>query len=398
MFTLNSKNDDIIIYAETIEQEAISQILAMANSPIGEDAHIRIMPDAHAGKGCVIGTTMKYNGKVCPNIVGVDIGCGVIAYKLNQSDIDLERLDRVCHEVVVSGQAAREEAIAVDVQDDILPHLFCWEALHNKDYLYRSLGTLGGGNHFIELNRSEDGTYWLLVHSGSRNLGKQVAEYYQQLAEDTIKERFEAEKFGLIDTLKKQGRQAEIAGELAKLKRPPATGLEYLQGGNVKDYLHDMALCQYWASLNRDHIALSIALAMDWTFSEVIISVHNYIDIKNNIIRKGAISAQKNEMCLIPLNMRDGTLICRGKGNPEWNYSAPHGAGRLMSRSKAKELISLEDFQETMKDVYSSTVCQATIDEAPFAYKDMEEIMNAIEPTVEIIERIIPVYNFKATS
>ena len=198
--------------------------------------------------------------------------------------------------------------------------------------------------------------------------------------------------------LKKQGRQAEIAGELAKLKRPPATGLEYLSGDIVEDYLHDMAICQEWAEVNRDTIAKDIIYAMNWDYMRVIQSVHNYIDIDAAIIRKGAIAARKNELCLIPLNMRDGTLICRGKGNPEWNYSAPHGAGRLMSRSKAKELISLEDFQETMKDVYSSTVCKATIDEAPFAYKDMEEIMNAIEPTVEIIERIIPVYNYKATS
>lgn len=253
-------------------------------------------------------------------------------------------------------------------------------------------------NHFIELNRSEDGSYWLLIHSGSRNLGKQVAEYYQQLAEDVTKDRFKAEKLDLIESLKMQGRQAEISTELAKLMRPPATGLEYLQGGNVKDYLHDMAICQTWASFNRALIAKNIIDLMNWEVIERIESIHNYIDIENSIIRKGAISAQEDELCFIPLNMRDGTLICRGKGNPEWNYSAPHGAGRLMSRAKAKKLISLKDFQETMKDVYSSTVCQATIDESPFAYKDMKEIMNAIEPTVEIIERIIPIYNFKATS
>lgn len=398
MFTLNSKYDDVVIYAETIEQEAISQITQMANSPIGEDAHIRIMPDAHAGKGCVIGTTMQFNGKVCPNIVGVDIGCGVLAYHLTCTEVDLEKLDKVCREVIVSGQAAREKAVFLQYQTDILSDLYCWEYLHNKEYLYQSLGTLGGGNHFIELNQAKDGLYWLLVHSGSRNLGKQVAEYYQKLAENTIKERFEAEKLNLIDTLKKQGRQAEIAGELAKLKRPPATGLEYLSGDLVEDYLHDMAICQEWAEVNRDTIAKDIINAMNWDYIKVIQSVHNYIDIDAAIIRKGAIAARKDELCLIPLNMRDGTLICRGKGNPEWNYSAPHGAGRLMSRSKAKELISLEDFQDSMKDVYSSTVCKATIDEAPFAYKDMEEIMNAIEPTVEIIERIIPVYNYKATS
>ena len=398
MFTLNSKYDIVTIYAETIEQEAVSQITQMANSPIGEDAHIRIMPDAHAGKGCVIGTTMKFNGKVCPNIVGVDIGCGVLGYKIAQKDVDLEKLDKVCREVIVSGQAAREEIVESKLQENLLPKLWCWEDLRHKEYLYQSLGTLGGGNHFIELNKDEEGNYWLLIHSGSRNLGKQVAEYYQKLAEHSLVDEHLALRADLIEFLKRQGRQDEIEAELAKVPRRPATGLEYLQGGNVKDYLHDMAICQAWASFNRALIAKDIIDAMQWEVVNRIESVHNYIDIENSIIRKGAISAQKDELCFIPLNMRDGTLICRGKGNPDWNYSAPHGAGRLMSRAKAKELISLEEFQDSMKDVYSSTVCKATIDEAPFAYKDMEEIMNAIEPTVEIIERIIPVYNYKATS
>lgn len=398
MFTLNSKYDDVVIYAETIEQEAISQITQMANSPIGEDAHIRIMPDAHAGKGCVIGTTMKFNGKICPNIVGVDIGCGVVAYHLTCTDIDLDRLDRVCREVIVSGQAARDKAVYLQMQADTLSELYCWKYLHKKDYLYKSLGTLGGGNHFIELNRAEDGSYWLLIHSGSRNLGKQVAEYYQKLAEQVIVNEHLAVRADLIESLKMQGRQSEIEVELAKVPRRPATGLEYLEGGNVKDYLHDMDICQVWAQSNREIMAKDIINAMGWEYDRTIESIHNYIDLDAVIIRKGAIAARQDELCLIPLNMRDGTLICRGKGNPEWNYSAPHGAGRLMSRSQAKELISLEDFQESMKDVYSSTVCKETIDESPFAYKDMEEIMNAIEPTVEIIERIIPIYNFKATS
>lgn len=398
MFTLNSKYDEVIIYAETIEQEAISQITQMANSPIGEDAHIRIMPDAHAGKGCVIGTTMKFNGKICPNIVGVDIGCGVVAYHLTCTDIDLDRLDKVCREVIVSGQAARDKAVYLQMQADTLSELYCWKYLHKKDYLYKSLGTLGGGNHFIELNRAEDGSYWLLIHSGSRNLGKQVAEYYQKLAEQVIVNEHLAVRADLIESLKMQGRQSEIEVELAKVPRRPATGLEYLEGGNAKDYLHDMDICQVWAQSNREIIAKDIINAMDWEYNGVIESIHNYIDLSSETVRKGAISAQKNELCLIPLNMRDGTLICRGKGNPDWNYSAPHGAGRIMSRAKAKELISLEDFQDTMKDVYSSTVCRETIDESPFAYKDMEEIMTVIEPTVQIIERIISIYNFKATS
>lgn len=395
---MNSKYDEVKVYAETIEDEAISQITSIANSPLGEDAHIRIMPDAHAGKGCVIGTTMKFNGKVCPNIVGVDIGCGVLGYKIAQRNVDLEKLDKVCREVIVSGQAAREKIVKPELQKELLPRLFCWDRLRHKEYLYQSLGTLGGGNHFIELNKDQKSNYWLLIHSGSRNLGKQVAEWYQKLAERTIVDDHFALRADLIESLKMQGRQEEIEVELAKIPRRPVTGLEYLEGGNVKDYLHDMAICQTWASFNRVLIAKDIIDAMQWEVVSRIESVHNYIDIKNSIIRKGAISAQKDELCFIPLNMRDGTLICRGKGNPDWNYSAPHGAGRIMSRAKAKELISLEEFQDSMKDVYSSTVCEATIDESPFAYKDMEEIIRAVEPTVEICERLIPIYNYKATN
>ena len=398
MQEFETKNGTVKVYAVTCEEECIKQILAIANSPLGENADIRLMPDAHAGKSSPIGCTMKFNGRICPNVVSVDIGCGVLAYHLTCTEVDLEKLDKVCREVIVSGQAAREKAVSLQYQTDILSDLYCWEYLRNKEYLYQSLGTLGGGNHFIELNKDEEGNYWLLIHSGSRNLGKQVAEYYQKLAEHSLVDDHLALRAELIDTLKRQGRQDEIEVELAKVPRRPATGLEYLQGGNVKDYLHDMAICQAWASFNRALIAKDIIDAMQWEVVNRIESVHNYIDIENSIIRKGAISAQKDELCLIPLNMRDGTLICRGKSNPEWNYSAPHGAGRLMSRSKAKELISLEEFQDSMKDVYSSTVCKETIDESPFAYKDMEEIMNAIEPTVEIIERIIPVYNYKATS
>lgn len=253
-------------------------------------------------------------------------------------------------------------------------------------------------NHFIELNRAENGSYWLLVHSGSRNLGKQVAELYQGLAVSILKDQKTAEKLDLIESLKLQGRQSEIELELSLLKEYVPNGLEYLYGGNARDYLHDMAICQVWANENRRIIAEDIIKGMNWGYVDRIESIHNYINLEDGFIRKGAIAAHKGVPCLIPLNMRDGTLICVGKGNEDWNYSAPHGAGRLMSRGRAKKEIKLEDFQEAMKDVYSSTVCQATIDESPFAYKDMEEIMKAVEPTVDIVERIIPVYNYKATS
>ena len=253
-------------------------------------------------------------------------------------------------------------------------------------------------NHYIELNKDSDDALWLVVHSGSRNLGKQVAEWYQKRAEQITVDDHLALRADLIESLKMQGRQDEIEAELAKVPRRPETGLEYLEGGNVRDYLHDMKICQEWASDNRRIIAEELIKAMNWGYTNIVESIHNYIDIENQIIRKGAISAQKDEVCLIPLNMRDGTLLCVGKGNEDWNYSAPHGAGRLMSRSKAKQEVSLEAFKDSMKDVYSSTVCEATIDESPFAYKDMEEIMHAVEPTVEIYERLIPIYNYKATN
>ena len=253
-------------------------------------------------------------------------------------------------------------------------------------------------NHYIELNKDSDDALWLIIHSGSRNLGKQVAEWYQNLAVCTLQDQYTAKKFDLIESLKVQGRYGEIQEALSKLEKPPITGLEYLEGGNVKMYLHDMEICQAWAADNRRLMAEELIKAMNWGYTSIVESVHNYIDIENEIIRKGAISAQKNESCLIPLNMRDGTLLCVGKGNEDWNYSAPHGAGRLMSRSKAKQEVSLEAFKDSMKDVYSSTVCEATIDESPFAYKDMEEIMRAVEPTVEIYDRLIPIYNYKATT
>jgi RNA-splicing ligase RtcB len=398
MQILTTKNGVIKIYAETFEEDCLEQVLKIANSPLGEDANMRLMPDMHLGKTSPIGCTMKFNEKVCPNIVSVDIGCGVVAYQLAQRNIDLEQLDKFCRTKVVSGQNVRSKAVNLQMQEGWLPDLYCWDALKNHDRLYKSLGTLGGGNHFIELNRAENGSYWLLVHSGSRNLGKQVAEFYQELAEVTFKDRINAEKLDLIESLKLQGRQSEIQAELAKIKEYIPNGLEYLCGGNAKDYLHDMAICQVWANENRRIIAEDIIKGMNWGYVDRIESIHNYINLEDGFIRKGAIAADKGMSCLIPLNMRDGTLICIGKGNEDWNYSAPHGAGRLMSRSKAKQEVSLEAFKDSMKDVYSSTVCEATIDESPFAYKDMEEIMRAVEPTVEIIERIIPIYNYKATT
>ncbi|MBQ0014674.1 MAG: RtcB family protein [Oscillospiraceae bacterium] len=358
MHTIDSDYGVVKIFAKTIENEAIEQIKTIANSPIGENAHIRIMPDAHAGAGCVIGTTMKFNGRVIPNVVGVDIGCGVDAYYIGECKPNLEKLDNVCRNVLVSGMNARSKAIEPRWQEDfILSNLWCKEGLQKIEWIKNSLGTLGGGNHYVELNESKNG-YWLVVHSGSRNLGKQVAEYWQKIAKENN---------------------------------------GYLEGELASHYLDDMGLVQLWARANREYISNTICEEMEWDITYSISSIHNYIDFKDNYVRKGAISAHEGQLCIIPLNMRDGSLICIGKGNSDWNYSAPHGAGRLMSRSQARKTLKLEDFKESMEGIYSSTVCQETIDEAPFVYKDMGEIMEAIKPTVEIVERIIPIYNFKAT-
>lgn len=395
MFELNSKYGEVKIFAETIEQGAISQIISIANSPLGEDAHIRIMPDAHAGKGCVIGTTMKYEGKICPNIVGVDIGCGVLAIPFKEK-IDLDKFDEVCHKVLVSGRAAREEAIFPEFQDGLYSQLLCWDNLKNHDWIYKSLGTLGGGNHFVELNIG-DSYNWLVIHTGSRNLGKQVADFYQLRTQEHWAEVGKEDCLALINHLKSIGEEYRIQEELKKIARHNPSELDYLEGAAAQDYLHDMKICQEWARKNRQVLASELMKLMGWSAADTAIhSIHNYIDLTNNIIRKGAISAQYGETCIIPLNMRDGSLICVGKGNEDWNCSAPHGAGRIMSRAKAKKEITLADFRHSMEGIYSSTICVGTIDEAPFAYKDMEEIMTVIEPTVDIIERIVPIYNFKA--
>lgn len=395
MFELNSEHDKVKIFAETIEQEAISQIISISNSPLGEDAHVRIMPDAHAGKGCVIGTTMKYNEKICPNIVGVDIGCGVLAIPF-KGKIDLNKFDEACHKVLVSGRAAREEAIIPEFQEDLYSQLLCWDNLKNHDWIYKSLGTLGGGNHFVELNIG-DNYKWLVIHTGSRNLGKQVADFYQLRTQEHWAEVGKEDRLALINHLKSIGEEYRIQEELKKIARHVPSELDYLEGSAAQNYLHDMKICQEWAMKNRLVLSFELMKLMDWSLADdAIHSIHNYIDLTNNIIRKGAISAQRGETCIIPLNMRDGSLICIGKGNEDWNYSAPHGAGRIMSRAKAKKEITLADFQHSMEGIYSSTICAGTIDEAPFAYKDMKEIMTVIEPTVDIIERIVPIYNFKA--
>lgn len=388
MFHLESKYGNVTVYAQTIEQEAVSQVLTMANSPLGENAHIRIMPDAHAGAGCVIGTTMKVTDKVCVNLVGVDIGCGV---DLVKTDIDfknrLPELDEVIRKNIPHGMEVHENEVYFDFSK-----LLCWDKLTKEvqDRAKRAMGTLGGGNHFIEAYRNG----YIAVHSGSRNIGLAVAKYYQGLAEKRTEEHNHKVLKEQLQSIPPVEREAW----LKQNKISVARDLCYLTGQDMQDYLHDVAIMQEFANQSRFTMLNTIATAMGGKIIRHIQSIHNYIDIDTMILRKGAISAKKDEILVIPLNMRDGMLICKGKGNADWNYSAPHGAGRLYSRSKAKELFSVEKYADTMEQagIYTTCVNENTLDEAPFAYKDYREIMECIEPTVEILGQITPIYNFKA--
>lgn len=399
---------DVKIFARCIEQTAEDQIYDLAASPIGENAHIRIMPDAHAGKGCVIGTTMLVKDKICPNIVGVDIGCGIIAAKIDRS-LAMDELvflrESLMDGIIPSGSAIygefRDWDPFYELGATILHKLRCKE-IYNKceiDYFAKSMGTLGGGNHFIEIDKDSDGNHWIVVHTGSRNLGLQVAKYYQNRAEMRILEEYTHKRDAVIATLKEEGRQREISEVLASIKKDAPSKFDYLVDDGYNNYLRDMALCQKWAKYNRANIIYNIAAILNRKVIMTIESVHNYIDFSTQIpiLRKGAISAKHDEICLIPLNMRDGTLLCRGKGNSDWNLSAPHGAGRLMSRAQARKELSLDEFEKSMDGIVSN-VCAETIDEAPFAYKNWEEIEEAVRPTVEIIDHWKPIFNFKATS
>ena len=379
----NTKYGEIIIYAKTVEQDAISQIMEMANSPLGENANIRIMPDCHAGAGCVIGTTMKITDKVCPNLVGVDIGCGVDLVKTNIDFASrLPELDAAIRKYVPFGIETHDKIKPWDFEE-----LLCWQRLDKETRLKAkmSLGTLGGGNHFIEAY--EGG--WLSVHSGSRNIGYKVADYYQRLAAKRVKEYYRNAK-------KEKSAESTQASYPEKLHIND--DLCYLMGDDMESYLHDVAVMQKFARDNRAEMLKAITAAMGGKISEHISSVHNYIDTNKMYLRKGAISAEAGELLVIPLNMKDGILLCRGKGNPEWNFSAPHGAGRLYSRSQAKELFTVEEYEAEMKGIFSTCVNASTLDEAPFVYKNYEEIMECIEPTVEILERLIPIFNFKANA
>lgn len=379
------------VFTDNIDYKALAQLHELDKTGIFRGQDIRIMPDCHAGAGCVIGTTIPIKDKVVPNLVGVDIACGMFVVELGDVDINLQRFDEVVHKAIPSGRAVGERS---DVAKELIQKLRCKQQLRNIDWLECSLGSLGGGNHFIELDQDGEGGKYLVIHSGSRNLGKQVADIYQDIA---IKACRTVDTKSIIEQFKKEGRQAEIEGMIKKLKSTVPkvpNALCYLQGQDMEDYLYDMNVCKEFARLNRTAIATKILNVMKIGARTSFTVLHNYIG-SDRILRKGAISARKGEKVIIPLNMRDGCILGVGKGNPDWNYSAPHGAGRVMSRAQAKTQIGLSEFKDTMKGIYSSTVKEETIDEAPFAYKPSSEIIELVRDTVEIEKVIKPVYNFK---
>ena len=395
---IRGKYNTAVCFAKVIEQEAIDQIRRMCDYPFTEGSRIRIMPDVHAGAGCTIGTTMTIEGKAVPNVVGVDIGCGMYTVDLGKGDLDFARIDEAAHYIpsgmnVWEGRRERFD----------LTGLHCFRELKDTARLERSLGTLGGGNHFIEVDRAQDGTNYLVIHSGSRNLGLQVARIYQDLAIElhSGKEEYLRQREEIIRSYKEQGRRNEIQQALKELKwdRQEADMPEdlcYLYGEYLDRYLHDVEICQDFARRSREKMAEILMDRAGLTGRDGFHTIHNYIDTKEMILRKGAIAAHKGEKVLIPINMRDGSVLAVGRGNPDWNMSAPHGAGRLMSRTKAKEDLSLEEYQKTMEGIYTTSVNESTLDEAPMAYKSLDDIIDVIRDSVDVVDVMKPVYNFKA--
>ena len=398
MMEIKGKVNTALCFAKVIEDEAIEQIRRMCDYAFTADSRIRIMPDVHAGKGCTIGTTMTVTDKAVPNIVGVDIGCGMYTVSLGTVEIDMEQMDAAAH-YIPSGMDAwegRQERFD-------LTELHCYRSLKDAKRLERSLGTLGGGNHFIEIDQAADGTKYLVIHSGSRNLGKQVAEYYQRLAVDLNKgkEEYFAKRDALIAEYKAAGRRREIEGALKALhwNSHEATipeDLCFVYGEYLADYLHDVEICQRFARRSRERMAEIILQRLGIEAVDAFHTIHNYIDTDEMILRKGAIAAHEGEKVLIPINMRDGSVLAIGKGNAEWNFSAPHGAGRIMSRTAARERLDMDEYRREMAGVYTTSVNEATLDEAPMAYKSLADIIDVISESVDVIEVLKPIYNFKA--
>lgn len=396
MIEINGRFTNAKIFAQTALQTAVDQIQELTDQAFMAGTKVRIMPDYHAGKGCVIGTTIQLQDRVVPNLVGIDVGCGVFVAQLDVTTVDFAQLDAIIRTYVPSGQ---------DIHKEVSPsrHFVEFEGKQFRasglkdDYTNLSLGTLGGGNHFIELAKDEDDQHYLLIHTGSRYVGAKVANWHQKRAYDNLRREDLTEK---IEALKQQGRHQEIQSMIQAYKEQTPfvpKDLSYLEGEAFHDYIYDMKIAQQFARMNRWTIAETIAKQMDWHFTDTFDTIHNYIDTETMTLRKGAVRANKGEKLVIPMNMRDGSLICIGKGNAEWNYSAPHGAGRMFSRRAAKKALNMADFKETMQGIWTTSVNEETLDEAPMAYKPMTEITSAIGETVDIVKVIKPVYNFKAS-
>ena len=405
------------IYADVVEQAALDQIQTLCNQPFAEGSHIAVMPDVHAGAGCTIGTTMTVDplhGRICPNLVGVDIGCGMNVTELGNIDIDFSKLDEVINTMIPSGQNAHpdntqdvypawENTLLEEARQKEAQRLADLNTPINARYELARLGTCGSGNHFVEIDKDEEGNKYLVIHSGSRHLGVAVCSHFMDVANAErvgSRERHNEEKKELIARLKAEGRSQEISSALVAFDRgfvsSEPSPLAYVEKSNLLRYLDDMKIAQQFAEDNRNLMADIICTAMGWTPCNRWETVHNYIDIANGILRKGSISLRQGERALLPISMRDGALIVTGKGNPDYNYSGPHGAGRLLSRAEARRSISLQDFKESMEGIYTTSVSKETLDESAFAYKKLEDIIPSLEPTAKIEKRLMPVYNFKA--
>lgn len=398
MKEVKGKYNTAKIFTDVVDEKSIEQVKLLCDQPFVEGSKIRMMPDIHAGAGCTIGTTMTITDKVVPNLVGVDIGCGMLCVELGKIDLDLEKLDKVIRERVPSGFNVREYEHDY-ISNTNIDELNCIDVV-DMERAALSLGTLGGGNHFIEVDKDDEGNLYLVIHTGSRHLGVEVCNYYQNWAIESEEASRVCDRTNLIDDLKRQGREKDISTELAKLKQTVIPKeLCWVGCGLFNSYIHDMKIVQEYAAWNRCAIVDVITRSMNigWWFTRPNFkTIHNYIDTENMILRKGAVSAQKGEKLLIPINMRDGSLICVGKGNPDWNYSAPHGAGRLFGRMAAKKNFSVDEFKQSMEGIYTTSVSEDTLDECPMAYKSMDDIMNNIADTVDILKVIKPIYNFKA--
>ena len=398
MIEIRGKYNQAKIFTDVVDSASIAQVQELCNQEFAAQSRIRLMPDIHAGKGCTIGTTMTIADKVVPNLVGVDIGCGMETVRIRESRMELEKLDKLIYSRIPSGFSIREKAHRYLDKID-LSQLYC---AGHVDLLRaeKSIGTLGGGNHFIEVDKDDEGNLYIVVHSGSRHLGVEVASYYQDQGYRVLNRTDEASVKAFVEQLKAQGRDKEISKELKKLKNTKRTSvpreLAYVQGELFEQYIHDMKLVQQFAMLNRQAMMDEILKGMKLHVEEQFTTIHNYIDTDHMILRKGAVSAQAGEQLLIPINMRDGSLICVGKGNADWNFSAPHGAGRLMSRAQAKQSFTVSEFKKQMAQIYTTSVNKTTLDECPMAYKGMDAILDNIGPTAEVVKIIRPIYNFKA--